>query len=119
MVSKYTVTILSNSEYNDPNIQTRLKPLRNSIFERIENYNELCTDFKKKVDSNGNAIWITGCKTYLKEAIRITNSLLSKQDIKNNGSAKRPFAHASYRPELDMIPFCESEQINIFQQFSH
>ena len=40
MVSRSTVTKLSNDGYNDPNIQTRLNSLDVSIYERIGNYNE-------------------------------------------------------------------------------
>ena len=65
----------------------------------------LSTAFKKKIDSNGNAIWITACNTCFKEGIIINNSLLSKHEMKINGSTKHRFSDESYRPELDMSPF--------------
>ena len=69
----------------------------------------LGTEFKKKIDSNGNAILITAYNTCFKEGIITNNSLLSKHEMKINGSTKHPFSDESYRPELDMSLFYKSE----------
>ena len=76
----------------------------------------LGADFRKKRLDNGKHIWITGCNSYIKEALRIADGILDGSGIKVAGAAKHPFSTATYRPELDVTPFCDTEQINTYQQ---
>ena len=36
--------------------------------------------------------------------------------MKVNGSAKQPFSNITYRPELDITPLCDADQLHIYQQ---
>ena len=76
----------------------------------------LGADFKKKTLDDGSDLWITGANSYLKEALRISDGLLNKHGMKVNGGANQPFSNISYRPELDITPLCDTEQLHIFQQ---
>ena len=72
-------------------------------------------DWRKKVDVNGNPLWITSANNYLKEALRVIHNILLKNKLKVNGSAKTTFSHQLYRPELDLTSCCTEEQHQMFQ----
>ena len=76
----------------------------------------LGADFRKKKLHNGSDIWITGANSYLKEAIKVFSGVMKKSGMKVYGSAKTPFSNQTYRPELDLSPFCSDEQIHLYQQ---
>ena len=76
----------------------------------------LGADFRKKQTADGSTIWITGANSYLKEALRIYNGISIKTGVKIQGSARTPFSNQTYRAELDLSPFCNDDQIHIYQQ---
>ena len=76
----------------------------------------LSADFRKKKLHNGSDIWITGANSYLKEAIKVFSGVMKKLGMKVYGSAKTTFSNQTYRPELDLSPFCSDEQIRLYQQ---
>ena len=76
----------------------------------------LGADVRKKETVDGRNIWIIGANKYLKEALRIANDLLKKCGLRVSGSAKCPYSNSTFRPELDITPLCNSEQIQIYQQ---
>ena len=58
---------------------------------------------------------MTGAYSF-KEALRISDGLLNKYGTKVNGSATQPFSNIPYRPELDITPLCDADQLHIYQQ---
>ena len=58
---------------------------------------------------------MTGAYSF-KEALRISDGLLNKYGMKVNGSAKQPFSNIAYRPELEITPLCDADQLHIYQQ---
>ena len=102
------------------NPKLHMDKLRTAFFLKPESIKEpdvyLGADFRKKQTHDGKDIWITGSNSYLKEALRITNDILRKAGLKVNGSAKCPYSSTAYRPELDLTPFCNEEQIRMYQQ---
>ena len=76
----------------------------------------LGADFKRRRLNDDSEIWITSSNSYLKEALRVSSGLLEKHKMKINGSARQPFSNISYRPELDLTPLCDPDQLHIYQQ---
>ena len=76
----------------------------------------LGADFRKKETSDGSKIWITGANSYLKEALQIYNEIMKKTGMKIQGRLRTPFSNQTYRPELDLSPFCNDDQIHLYQQ---
>ena len=75
----------------------------------------LRTDIKKRVDcDNGDEYWILGSNTYLKEVLRIVKDVLETSELKVRGKGTQPYSTLTYRPELDITPFCDPEQHNLF-----
>ena len=76
----------------------------------------LGTDIKKKEGSdNEKGYWILGSNSYLKESLRIVKTITDESGVKIRGKGSQPYSSLSYRPELDITPFCDPDKHNLFQ----
>ena len=76
----------------------------------------LGTDVKLRKDSQGiPQFWNLGSNSYLKEALRIVKGIMSENAVKVSGKGTHPYSNVAYRPELDVTPFCDPDQQNMFQ----
>lgn len=53
--------------------------------------------------------------SYVKEGIRIIQERLQESQVQVKGKGRQPFSTQSYQPELDMTPFCNEEQTQLYQ----
>lgn len=100
--------------------KTHMDLLGTAFFLKPESIKEpdvyLGADVRKKSTADAKTIWITGSNSYLKEALRITNDILKKSGMRVSGSAKCPYSNQAYRPEMDLSPLCDDDQIQTYQQ---
>ena len=75
----------------------------------------LGADVRQKKTQDGSNIWILGSNSYLKEALRVYNGILKENGLKVHGKGLNPFGNIQYKPELDMSPYCNEEQIHLYQ----
>ena len=76
----------------------------------------LGTDVRLRRDEQGfPQYWNLGSNSYLKEALRIVRKVLDESGIKVSGKGLQPYSNLAYRPELDVSPFCNAEQHNLYQ----
>ncbi len=68
--------------------------------------------------SNGNC-WAIGSESYLKEAVRVAESNMSKLGLEYSSSRREgrdtPFKDPNYRPELDSTDPCTEEETTLYQ----
>ena len=69
-----------------------------------------------RIDS-GEEFWCTGTNSYIKEAMRIVQGRMIENNIQVKGKGRQPYSSTSYRPELDLSPFCNEGQIQLYQNF--
>ena len=77
----------------------------------------LGVDSKQVQTSDGDIFWCIGANSYLKEAVCIVNGQLKESGVQLKGRGRQPYSNLSYRPELDMTPFCNSDQTQLYQNF--
>ena len=76
----------------------------------------LGTDIKRfKDDSTDQEYWALSSNSYLKEALRIVQGIMKESGVKVRGKGAHPYSILTYRPELDVTPFCDAEQLNLYQ----
>ena len=76
----------------------------------------LGTDVRLRRDEQGfPQYWNLGSNSYLKEALRIVRRVLDESGMKVGGKGVQPYSSLAYRPELDVSPFCNPEQHNLYQ----
>lgn len=76
----------------------------------------LGTDIRLRRDEQGfPQYWNLGSNSYLKEALRIVRKVLDESGLKVTGKGVQPYSSLAYRPELDVSPFCNAEQHNLYQ----
>ena len=76
----------------------------------------LGTDVKLRKNAYGHAqYWNLGSNSYLKEALRIVKGIMIDNKVKVGGKGSQPYSNLTYRPELDLTPFCNPDQHNMFQ----
>ena len=97
-----------------------MEKLKGEVLVKPESIEEpklyLGTDIRQRKDHTGNPLyWILDSNTYLKEALRIVNNMLTKENVKMIGKGKQPFSTLSYQPELDTSQFCDENQIKLYQ----
>ena len=75
----------------------------------------------KYIDDKGNdkQCWAMGLESYVKEACKVVEGLMAKDDLKyppaRRHGSKTPFATISYRPESDVTDFCDEAKHKIYQ----
>ena len=77
----------------------------------------LGADTKLVRTSQGDEFWCTGANSYLKEATRIVQEKMKEYRVQVKGKGCQPYSFLSYRPELDLSPFCNEEQTQLYQFF--
>ena len=82
----------------------------------------LGTDVRKwtvqSVEGISSQCYALGSSSYIKEAIKVAKGNCSKYGMKfpvGKKTAGAPFTSTSYRPELDISMFCNSEQTTFYQ----
>ena len=62
--------------------------------------------------------WAMGSITYVKEAIRVSKSLMKTHNLNFTSTRRKgantPFSNQEYRPELDTTPFCDDKMSSIY-----
>ena len=88
-------------------------PIRKNSIEIPKMY--LGADTKIVRTQSGDEFWCIGANSYMKEAIRIVQERLKENGVQVKGKGRHPYSSISYRPELDMTPFCSEDQIQLYQ----
>ena len=73
------------------------------------------TKLRKCSDEIETGYWLLGSNSYLKESLRIVKDILRESGMRVQGKGSQPYSSLSYRPELDVTPFCDPDQHNLFQ----
>ena len=76
----------------------------------------LGTDVKLyKSPDDGRQFWALSSNSYLKEALRIVKDVMERSGVRVRGKGVHPYSSLSYRPELDVTPFCNPDQHLLYQ----
>ena len=63
------------------------------------------------IPGESNMVWSMNCQKYVKEAIRCLEIELTKSELTLWGKTTTPL-QLNYRPELDMSPLLDPDQVN-------
>ena len=70
-------------------------------------------------DGTTGSCWALGSNSYIKEALKVIDSLCSKHNIKHSSTRRNgrltPFSDINYRPELESSALCSDELANVYQ----
>ena len=75
----------------------------------------------KYSDTEGHVktCWALGSETYVKEACTIAERQMKNHNLEYPSTRRHgsnsPFSSASYRPELDATPYCNNDQVGVYQ----
>ena len=70
---------------------------------------------RKHNNTDENGHWLLGSNSYLKEALRIVQDIMKESGMKVRGRGNQLYSTLTYHPELDVIPFCDPDQHDLFQ----
>ena len=67
---------------------------------------DLGANMEKVQLPNGKVEWAMGSRRYVKNAVRVDESLMAEDDLeaKLKSTARNPFVPTGYKPELDVTP---------------